>query len=209
MPQQEQDILDIYKDVDRAYESELGLFALGANQPELDISPVSKELRSIGRQIEDLRADRLHRQYFAEQDQKSKTVKFVRGVSKTVFGKDFIGPKQIPLTEAILKNWENEIGINIFTPSDEYSIEAFFNDDINNWYFKRVFEDHRGDPIEDVLHYEILDDGVLKISNRSGEENRFLEGDELTNFVYAAQVYRDKIVEKVYTPITSPSKKAS
>ena len=211
MPQQEQNLLDIYKDVDRAYESELGLFALDVSKPEFDINPVSKELRSIGRQIEELRSDRLHRQYFAEQDQKSKTIKFIRGMSKTVFGKDFIGPKQFPLTEDTLKDWEAEVGKDIFMlgDDDDYVIEAFFNDDINNWYFKRVFEDDRGNPVEETLHYEVLNNGVLQISSRLNQENYFLEGDELANFVYATQVYRDKILEKVYTPITSPSKKAS
>lgn len=193
------EVSEIYDDIERAYKQ------APFNQSELsaEINPVSKRLYSIGQEIESARADRLDRQFFTNEDHKSKAVNLVRVVSRNILGREIIKPKQVPLIEATLKSWEMHIGPQVFQddPDYEYIIEAFFNDDVNNWYCKRVSKSSISSanlPIEDTLHFEVLDQGVLKISSQPEVGNQFITGEELDNFLSATELYRDRIMSEIY-----------
>jgi len=92
----------------------------------------------------------------------------------------------------------NNIGCQIFQADPNYVIEAFFNDDPNNWYFKRTFQSYTGQTIEDTLHFEVMDRGVLKISSQPEIANQFIIGEELENFLAASEIYRNKVMSEIY-----------
>lgn len=188
------EVSEIYDDIERAYRE------APFEQSELsaEINPISQKLYNIGREIERARADRLDRQFFVNEDHKSKTVNLVRTVSKNILGREIIKPRQVPLTEVTLKNWENNIGCQIFQADPNYVIEAFFNDDPNNWYFKRTFQSYTGQTIEDTLHFEAMDRGVLKISSQPEIANQFIIGEELENFLAASEIYRNRVMSEIY-----------
>lgn len=188
----------IYDDIKRAYQE--ATFA--SSNFEAEINPAPQRIYAIGREIERARADRLDRQYFTEEYSASRTVSVVRSVSRNILGREIIKPKQVPLTEATLKNWENNIGIQIFQDDPTYTVEAFFNDDANNWYFKRTYESYAGSVLEDTLHFEIINQGVLKISSQPEVRNQFIAGEELENFLMATEIYRDRVMSEVYNTST-------
>ena len=188
----------IYDDIKRAYQE--APFAY--SNFEAEINPAPQRIYAIGREIGRARADRLDRQYFTEEYSASRTVSVVRSVSRNILGREIIKPKQVPLTEATLKNWENNIGIQIFQDDPTYTVEAFFNDDPNNWYFKRTYESYAGSVLEDTLHFEIISQGVLKISSQPEVRNQFITGEELENFLMATEIYRDRVMSEVYNTST-------
>jgi len=188
----------IYDDIKRAYQE--ATFA--SSNFEAEINPAPQRIYAIGREIERARADRLDRQYFTEEYSASRMVSVVRSVSRNILGREIIKPKQVPLTEATLKNWENNIGIQIFQDDPTYTVEAFFNDDANNWYFKRTYESYVGSVLEDTLHFEIINQGVLKISSQPEVRNQFIAGEELENFLMATEIYRDRVMSEVYDTST-------
>ena len=188
----------IYDDIKRAYQEA----PFASSNFEAEINPAPQRVYAIGREIERARADRLDRQYFTEEYSASRTVSVVRSVSRNILGREIIKPKQVPLTEATLKNWENNIGIQIFQDDPTYTVEAFFNDDPNNWYFKRTYESYAGSVLEDTLHFEIISQGVLKISSQPEVRNQFITGEELENFLIATEIYRDRVMSEVYNTST-------
>jgi len=188
------EVSEIYDDIERAYEqAPFDRFDLKA-----EVNPISQRLYNIGQDIERARADRLDRQFLTNEEHRSRTVSLVRTVSKNILGREIIKPRQVPLTEAKLKNWENSIGCQIFESNPDYTIEAFFNDDVNNWYFKRTYQSYAGSILEDTLHFEIMDQGVLKISSQPEVGNQFIAGEELNNFLTATEIYRDRVMSEIY-----------
>ncbi len=150
---------------------------------------LSKRLFEIGGNISEARSEYISRN-FPNNEKRS-----LRGVVKKIFNSNyrFLG------SEADLKQYESEIGASLFSGSiNEDERVQFFNDNHKSWFFYR--ESHIGKPHRKsvTIHYEVHDNGVLRVSDLSGANGVFIGGQELHNFATATDMYEKLVFSKIY-----------
>lgn len=107
------------------------------------------------------------------------------------------------LTERELIQMESEIGAQLFGPVPEGHHRQFFNLDRTTW----IWYEEWIDPVtkkrkEATIRYEVHHNGILKA--QEGARYNFLEGQELTNFIAAVQIYYERVMREIYhrDPVT-------
>lgn len=96
-------------------------------------------------------------------------------------------------SERELIQLESEIGATIFGPLPEGVVRReFFNLDPSTW----IWHEELKDGTSSTIRYEIQPRGVLKVFD--GAHYAYLEGQELDNFVIAAQTYYEKVAHDLY-----------
>lgn len=101
------------------------------------------------------------------------------------------------LTERELIQMESEIGAELFGQVPVGHHRQFFNLDRTTW----IWYEEWIDPVtkkrqESTIRYEVHPNGILKA--QEGARYSFLEGQELTNFITAVQIYYERVMREVY-----------
>lgn len=96
-----------------------------------------------------------------------------------------------------LINAESSLGRTLFGPIPEGHQREFFASKKNVWYWYESWMDASGRPQEITVRYEVRPTGVYK--RPTGGVYKKIEGDELENFVKAAQSYLTLVKNKLYS----------
>lgn len=99
-------------------------------------------------------------------------------------------------TRRALIQMESEIGGTLFGEVPQGHRREFFNLDPTTWIWYEEWTDRAGKRRTTTTRYEVHDNGVLKA--QEGARYSFLEGEELTNFITATQLYYDRVAREVY-----------
>ncbi len=108
-------------------------------------------------------------------------------------------PKKRPLkslTEPDLINLEAEIGAQLFGPIPKGHSRKFFNVDKTTWIWHEEWLDQNRKLQSATTRYEVQDAGILKV--QAGSRYNYLEGQELTNFMTAINVYYERVMRELY-----------
>lgn len=159
------------------------------------ISPISEMFYGIADNIANARKYRLDSQFFIHAENRNN---FIKSASKKIFGRELSLRRIEPLTEGRLKKDESAIGAKLFGPIRQNEHREFFNEDNENWFFYQSLTRSDGAIESITLHYEVLPVGVLRISSDESVPNVFIDGQELNNFVLAANIYHDQVLEQIY-----------
>ncbi len=196
----------IYDELDLVYQSQTEITTNNKLQSERIISPISKKLYGLARNISEARAYRLDTQFFIHEENKNH---FMKAISKKLFNKDMPLRRYEPLTEDRLIKEESEIGATIFGTTRPNEHVEFFNHDHQNWFFYQGINDSRGNIKSVTLHYEVHPTSVLRISSNPDIKNEFIEGQELDNFLSATEIYHERVMNQIYTDHSNSGKKAA
>lgn len=100
-------------------------------------------------------------------------------------------------TERELIQQESEIGAELFGPVPIGHHRQFFNLDRTTWiWYEEWIDPTTKKQQEATIRYEVHTNGVLKA--QEGARYSFLEGQELTNFITAVQIYYERVMREVY-----------
>lgn len=105
---------------------------------------------------------------------------------------------------------ESKLGSTIFGPLPKgITNRHFFYDKDNHWYFSQVIMSER--PREETIHYQIFTHGIQKTTSvrylndprqQVPLQHEWLAGEEVTNLLKAAKIYKQRISE-LYTNSTT------
>ena len=95
------------------------------------------------------------------------------------------------LTERELITLESQIGAQIFGELPKGTRREYFCLDATTWIWHESNKNN-----ETTIRYEIHDKGILKVMG--GARYEFLEGEELSRFVTAVQVYYEQVARNIY-----------
>lgn len=185
------------------------------NHHKIEVSPnqITQKIISFGEDINKARNEKIAAMPVNAMHHINNMRRFFRSVSGLMFSREMptLTNKEIAWNELVSK--ESVIGASLFglASSRENRYEFFYEgrDEKNgrtadNWFYhedKLLSAD--GDRESRTLHYEILDDGVFLVG--SG----YLAGDELKKFAHITEVYRDKVMNRIYNNKNSSSEKTS
>lgn len=100
-------------------------------------------------------------------------------------------------TERELIQKESEIGSQLFGPIPAGHHRQFFNLDRSTWIWYEEWVDPATKKRQEAtIRYEIHQNGILKA--QEGARYNFLEGQELTNFITAVQIYYERTMREIY-----------
>jgi hypothetical protein len=100
-------------------------------------------------------------------------------------------------TERELIQMESEIGSQLFGPIPPGHHRQFFNLDRTTWIWYEEWIDPVTKKRKDAtIRYEVHHNGILKA--QEGARYNFLEGQELTNFIAAVQIYYERVMREIY-----------
>ena len=101
------------------------------------------------------------------------------------------------LTERELIQLESDIGAQLFGAVPKDHRREFFNLDLSTWIWYEEWVDHStGQRKSTTIRYEIHDNGILKVQEAA--RYRFIEGQELDNFMTAIHLYYERVAREVY-----------
>jgi len=101
------------------------------------------------------------------------------------------------LTERELIQMESEIGAQLFGPVPAGHHRQFFNLDRTTWiWYEEWFDSETKKRQQATIRYEVHPNGILKA--QEGARYSFIEGQELTNFMSAVQIYYERVMREVY-----------
>lgn len=102
-----------------------------------------------------------------------------------------------PLTERELIQLESQVGATVFgeKPAHVYRRE-FFNLNENTWIWHEEVRTSSGENKEMTTRYEIQPHGILKV--QPGPHYKYIEGQELQNFVLAVKEYYERVSRQLY-----------
>ncbi|MDK2899219.1 MAG: hypothetical protein PWQ10_406 [Patescibacteria group bacterium] len=100
------------------------------------------------------------------------------------------------LTVRELIQIESKIGARIFGPIKPGNRREFFNENPNNWIWYEEWTDSDNKRQSVTTRYEIHDDGIFKV--QEGTPYQYIKGQELDNFVTAAQLYLERVARDIY-----------
>lgn len=188
------EVKDMYSDI---YESK---------EQENSINADIEKLFFIGDEIAAARKHKLDTQFFTYEDH---TSGFVRAVAKKLLNPDFFErQRQLkPLTINDLMKRESQIGAEIFGNQPNGNHVQFFNENRNHWYLYQESEKKSGVIETSTIHYEIEQNGILKICDQTGVKGEYITGEEYENFMIATNAYRDQVINRIYSKNDSSSSK--
>lgn len=100
-------------------------------------------------------------------------------------------------TRRDLIRMESRIGGKLFGPVPKGHRREFFCLDRYTWVWYEEWVDattHKR--VSTTTRYEVHDNGVLKV--QQGQPYRFVEGQELTNLVWAMHLYYEEVTRQIY-----------
>lgn len=100
-------------------------------------------------------------------------------------------------TRRDLIRMESRIGGKLFGPVPKGHRREFFCLDRYTWVWYEEWVDpatHKR--VSTTTRYEVHDNGVLKV--QQGQPYRFVEGQELTNLVWAMHLYYEEVARQIY-----------
>lgn len=101
------------------------------------------------------------------------------------------------LTKRELISLESEIGATIFGEKPAHiKRREFFNLDETTWIWYEEYLDKDGKLQELTTRYEVQPKGILKV--QPNYQYKYLEGEELENFVMATKEYYERVTRQVY-----------
>ena len=91
---------------------------------------------------------------------------------------------------------EAKIGGELFGPIPEGVRREFFCLDEHTWIWHEEWLDQNRKLQSATTRYEVQDAGILKV--QAGSRYNYLEGQELTNFMTAINVYYERVMRELY-----------
>lgn len=92
---------------------------------------------------------------------------------------------------------ESQIGGTLFGPVPKGRRREFFCLDDHTWVWHEEWVDPNSHKrVMVTTRYEINDNGVLKV--QEGQPYKFVEGEELTNLVWAMHLYYEEVARGIY-----------
>lgn len=195
----------IYDELDKVYQGQIEI-----NKPQMSyenvINPASQRLYEIADNLAEARADHISKRVARAAEEK----KFISAVARTLFNRNLSPEYLRDLAEKGVKKEESAIGASIFGNQKPNERIEFFNDNRASWFFYQSITDASGNIIaEQTFHYEVLPEGIMRISNGVGMNCKFIEGQELDNFMSATEIYYDRVMNQLYNYNSDSSKKAA
>ena len=154
------------------------------------ISPLSERVYSIVNSITNARENYANQHF--QNNKKSLFHGVLKGLAKNK--DEFSAPRN----ENDLKNLEGEIGSRLFRESTKpnETINFFFDQD-KSWFFHR--ESINGQSKSSLtLHYEVRNEGILRVNNDNGISSEYIKGQELERFVSATEMYQQLVFQEIY-----------
>lgn len=92
---------------------------------------------------------------------------------------------------------ESQIGGKLFGPVPKGHRREFFCLDNHTWvWHEEWFDANARKRVMVTTRYEINDNGVLKV--QEGQPYKFVEGEELTNLIWAMHLYYEEVARSIY-----------
>jgi hypothetical protein len=106
--------------------------------------------------------------------------------------------KQRPrFTHRDLIRMESRIGGQLFGPVPKGHRREFFCLDSDTWvWYEEWIDPATRKRVSTTTRYEVHDNGVLKV--QEGQPYKFVEGQELTNLVWAMHLYYEEVARNIY-----------
>lgn len=106
--------------------------------------------------------------------------------------------KQRPrFTRRDLIRMESRIGGQLFGPVPKGHRREFFCLDRHTWvWYEEWVDPTTRKRVSTTTRYEVHDNGVLKV--QEGQPYKFVEGQELTNLVWAMHLYYEEVARNIY-----------
>lgn len=104
------------------------------------------------------------------------------------------GPR---FTRRDLIRMESRIGSQLFGPVPKGHRREFFCLDRDTWvWYEEWIDQTTRRKVSSTIRYEIHDNGILKV--QEGQPYKFVEGQELSNLVWAMHMYYEEVARGVY-----------
>lgn len=123
---------------------------------------------------------------------------FVRKVADLITGGTApTGKQRARFTRRDLIRMESRIGGQLFGPVPKGHRREFFCLDKDTWvWYEEWLDPKTRKMISTTTRYEVHDNGVLKV--QEGQPYTFVEGQELTNLVWAMHMYYEEVARQIY-----------
>src|SRR5688572_11972696 len=100
-------------------------------------------------------------------------------------------------TRRDLIRMESQIGGKLFGPVPKGHRREFFCLDRYTWvWYEEWIDESTRKKVSTTTRYEVHDNGVLKV--QEGQPYKFVEGQELTNLVWAMHLYYEEVARTIY-----------
>lgn len=100
-------------------------------------------------------------------------------------------------TRRDLIRMESRIGGQLFGPVPKGHRREFFCLDRHTWVWYEEWTDAATrKKVSTTTRYEVHDNGILKV--QQGQPYKFVEGEELSNLVWAMHLYYEEVVRNIY-----------
>jgi hypothetical protein len=100
-------------------------------------------------------------------------------------------------TRRDLIRMESRIGGQLFGPVPKGHRREFFCLDRHTWVWYEEWTDAATrKKVSTTTRYEVHDNGILKV--QEGQPYKFVEGEELSNLVWAMHLYYEEVVRNIY-----------
>ena len=100
-------------------------------------------------------------------------------------------------TRRDLIRMESRIGGQLFGPVPKGHRREFFCLDRHTWVWYEEWTDvATRKKVSTTTRYEVHDNGILKV--QEGQPYKFVEGEELSNLVWAMHLYYDEVARNIY-----------
>jgi len=107
------------------------------------------------------------------------------------------GRRRPRFTRRDLIRMESQIGGRLFGPVPKGHRREFFCLDRHTWvWYEEWFDEASRRKVSTTTRYEVHDNGVLKV--QEGQPYKFVEGQELTNLVWAMHLYYEEVARTIY-----------
>lgn len=129
-----------------------------------------------------------------------KLSKTVRSFSKALFPNSVLNRQKLfqSVSNESLISSESEIGSAIFNNQPKENHIVFFLENDGHWYFYQERTEKGKSVSSFTIHYEVCNEGVLKVSDVTGIKGQYISGVELENFIYATAAYHERVMQNIY-----------
>lgn len=164
-----------------------------ARSSDILVSKNSQKLYEIGTRLNEARSYHLDSRFFYEEE----SVGAANALVKKLFNRPLSKLRNLDVNELIRR--ESVIGGTLFGAVKKHEHRVFFNEDVKNWYYyQSILDPITGDEQSVTFHYEVYPEAILRVSSREDTPNMFIDGEELKNFMLAAELYHDKVMKHIY-----------
>ena len=168
-------------------------------EAEPTISPLEK-ITHAAHTVIAARKERIDSTIELHADDKTPHTSFIKKTIGLITGVE--APKLFvrPTNERCLLQAESKIGGQLFGEVSAYTDRVFFCLDESTWiWYEEQQNVETGKQTAITTRYEIHPNGILKA--QEGSQYSYLEGEELENLALATQLYADRVLAEVYSPL--------